>query len=674
MWKPTLLVFGALTFAFPSVAPAQVSASNRLCDPAYENCRTPLLELIRNETVGIDVGFWFMEDSRYAYELVKKRQAGVPVRVIIDARAFTSYGYAAAAAPVTTMKDAGIPIRQKTGTAGLFHFKMMLFAGQNVVQFSGANYSAEAFVPYVPYENYVDEVIMFSSEPGIVNSFKTAFDDVWTDVSTGSQRFADYANIAGTPVRHYPTFPIDPELQFSPWTSFASRSIARYKTEGTGIDAIMYRITDRRHTDQMIAAVGRGVPVRLISEPDQYRSTGKYWHSWNIDRMYAAGVQIRHRKHAGQSHEKLTILHRDRSTGLPMTILGSSNWTSASDIGQQHEHNRFTSEPWIYNWARSHFNRKWNNAGPAPETQPFVPLPPDTPGNRQPVNGAVDQPTSVTLRWHAGYWAHKYDVYVGTSPTGMTKVLADRELGPSAGSSDLKAWTLTGLAAGTTYYWKIVSRTMANLEKTGATWSFRTAGTGGGTTTQPPPSSSCGALPSGWAARDIGGVAAAGTSCYGGGTFTIEGSGADIWGSADEFRFVYRTMSGDGYIIARVASLEHVDSWTKAGVMMRASLAADSPHASFFVSPGKGLAFQRRTTAGGSTVHTSGGGGSPPAWVGILRKGNVFSAYTSTNGSSWTHLASHTISMGSTIYVGIPVTSHRDGVLATATVTGVSVD
>ena len=152
----------------------------------------------------------------------------------------------------------------------------------------------------------------------------------------------------------------------------------------------------------MIAAVARGVPVRLISEPEQYRSEGKYWHSWNIDRMHMAGVQVRHRKHAGQNHEKLTILHRHASTGLPMTILGSSNWTSASDASQ-HEHNRFTSEWWIYNWSRAHFNRKWNNTGPVDETQPFVPLSPDTPVNKLSANGAADQPATVTLKWYAGY-------------------------------------------------------------------------------------------------------------------------------------------------------------------------------------------------------------------------------------------------------------------------------
>ncbi len=423
----------------------------------------------------------------------------------------------------------------------------------------------------------------------------------------------------------------------------------------------------------MIAAVARGVPVRLISEPEQYRSEGKYWHSWNIDRMYMAGVQVRHRRHAGQTHEKLTILHRHGSTGLPMTILGSSNWTSASDASQ-HEHNRFSTQPWIYQWARSHFNRKWNNTGPVAETEPFVPLPPNIPSNRAPANGAVDQPTSVTLRWHAGYWAHKYDVYLGTSTSNMARVLADRELGPSASASDLKAWTVTGLASGTTYYWRVVSRTMANLERTGATWSFRTNGSGGVTPLPPPSSCSGSTLPSGWSAGDIGAVAAAGTSCYSEGTFTIRGSGADIWGSTDEFRFVYRTMSGDGSIIAHVASLENVDPWTKSGVMMRASLAANAAHASFFVSPGKGLAFQRRATTGGTTTHTSAGSGSPPAWVGLVRSGNTVGAYTSTNGSSWTLVASQTISLGSTIYVGIPVTSHRDGTLATATVTNVSVN
>jgi hypothetical protein len=42
---------------------------------------------------------------------------------------------------------------------------MMLFAGQGIVEFTGANYSPTAFVPQVPYVDYEDETIYFSDDP-----------------------------------------------------------------------------------------------------------------------------------------------------------------------------------------------------------------------------------------------------------------------------------------------------------------------------------------------------------------------------------------------------------------------------------------------------------------------------------------------------------------------------
>ena len=473
-WLGLIRLIPVLAAALLATATPAAAQYNRLCDPAYENCRTPLIQLIRNETVGIDVGFWFMEDTRYATELIEKWKAGVPVRVVMDTQAISQFGYSGAAIPLKMLRDAGIPMREKTGSSGIFHFKTMIFAGQNVVEFSGANYSGEAFVYSTPYSNYIDEVIVFSDEPSIVNSFKTRYDDIWTDITTGSQKFTNYANITGPLVRHYPTYPIDPELQFSPWTGFASRSVSRYRAETVAnngrIDAIMFRITDRRHSDEMIAAIGRGVPVRLITEQEQYRDPLRPWHSWNTDRMYMAGVQVRFRGHAGLSHEKLTVLHGQR-----MAIIGSSNWTSASDKSQ-HEHNLFTTKPWVYDWSVDHFNRKWNNTGPSPETEPFVPLPPDAPIVKQPLDGAQNQALTVTLKWNGGLWAHKYDVYFGTNPASLTKIVNDQEFGPSESASDLVTWTVSGLSESTTYYWKVVSRTMANMEKSGSVWSFRTTG------------------------------------------------------------------------------------------------------------------------------------------------------------------------------------------------------
>jgi phosphatidylserine/phosphatidylglycerophosphate/cardiolipin synthase-like enzyme len=70
----------------PSIA-TRAQASETLCDPSFQNCRDLLLTLIQNETVGIDVAFWFMQDARYEAAIVKRSQAGVPVRILIDPRA-----------------------------------------------------------------------------------------------------------------------------------------------------------------------------------------------------------------------------------------------------------------------------------------------------------------------------------------------------------------------------------------------------------------------------------------------------------------------------------------------------------------------------------------------------------------------------------------------------------
>jgi hypothetical protein len=55
----------------------------------------------------------------------------------------------------------------------------------------------------------------------------------------------------------------------------------------------------------------------------------------------------------------------------------------------------------------------------------------------------------------------------------------------------------------------------------------------------------------------------------------------------------------------------------------------------------------------------------------VTRTGATFTAYQSSNGSTWTRIGSVTMNMVSTIYVGVAVTSHNDGVLATGTFTNV---
>jgi hypothetical protein len=173
-------------------------------------------------------------------------------------------------------------------------------------------------------------------------------------------------------------------------------------------------------------------------------------------------------------------------------------------------------------------------------------------------------------------------------------------------------------------------------------------------------------LPDGWSSLDIGAVGAAGSATGNAGSFTVTGAGADIWGSADAFRFVYTTLTGDGSIVTQVTAVQDVANWTKAGVMMRETLAPGSRQAFMLVSAAKGLAFQRRLTTNGLSTNTSGAMAAAPYFVKLTRTGNVFAASSSTDGLTWTTVGSATIAMAATIEVGLAVSSHVAGALATA--------
>ncbi|HWN94856.1 MAG TPA: pectate lyase, partial [Methylomirabilota bacterium] len=74
----------------------------------------------------------------------------------------------------------------------------------------------------------------------------------------------------------------------------------------------------------------------------------------------------------------------------------------------------------------------------------------------------------------------------------------------------------------------------------------------------------------------------------------------------------------------------------------------------------------------GSTSSTSGGSGKAPYWVRLVRSGNTFTAYKSSNGTTWTTVSTHTISMNANTYIGLAVTSRRDGTLNTSRFDNVS--
>ncbi len=161
------------------------------------------------------------------------------------------------------------------------------------------------------------------------------------------------------------------------------------------------------------------------------------------------------------------------------------------------------------------------------------------------------------------------------------------------------------------------------------------------------------------------------------GTFTMTGSGADIWTvndvEADEFHFAYKTLTGPGTISAKVQSVENTNNWAKAGVMIRESLNPNSAHATMVVTPGSGVSFQRRPGTDATSVDTTTAGIVAPQWVKIERDiaGNFTASY-SADGSSWTVQGTENIQMGSNVYIGLALTSHDAALTCQAVFTNVT--
>jgi len=176
-------------------------------------------------------------------------------------------------------------------------------------------------------------------------------------------------------------------------------------------------------------------------------------------------------------------------------------------------------------------------------------------------------------------------------------------------------------------------------------------------------------IPSPWVRADVGSVNPAGSAFYNptGSQFINNGAGADIYGTADAFSYIYQTVTGDVTITAKVESISNTNAWAKSGVMIRGSVNSNAMDAFMALTPSNGSTFQIRTSDGGSTTTTESGGIAAPYWVKVQRSGSTFSGYMSADGANWTQVGSATtISMASSVQIGLASTSHADGTLCSA--------
>jgi hypothetical protein len=145
----------------------------------------------------------------------------------------------------------------------------------------------------------------------------------------------------------------------------------------------------------------------------------------------------------------------------------------------------------------------------------------------------------------------------------------------------------------------------------------------------------------------------------------MRAAGAGIGGAADAFHYMYQPLNGDGSITAHVVSIDGQNPF--AGLMIRQSLDPSSANVALGLTP-SGLSLQSRADTGGDTTT----GGSDPAatagyWIRLVRQGNVFTAFDSVDGVTWTQVGDPiVVDMTSNVYIGLALTGNDDTQLATA--------
>jgi hypothetical protein len=148
-------------------------------------------------------------------------------------------------------------------------------------------------------------------------------------------------------------------------------------------------------------------------------------------------------------------------------------------------------------------------------------------------------------------------------------------------------------------------------------------------------------------------------------TFFLDGAGADIWGTADAFGFLFRPVIDEAEIVARVVIQTSTDPFAKAGVMLRASVDPGSPGAILDVKPDGGLEFMVRLVAGEDMVFVAGGPAAVSMpWLKMVRAGGQLTAFQSADGRNWVAIGSFDAGpLPRDLFAGLAVTSHDPAVL-----------
>ena len=102
--------------------------------------------------------------------------------------------------------------------------------------------------------------------------------------------------------------------------------------------------------------------------------------------------------------------------------------------------------------------------------------------------------------------------------------------------------------------------------------------------------------------------------------------------------------------------------------MVAASTSTGTPYAALMITPSNGLCLQSNYY-----ISQCFGSYTLPIWLRLSLSGDIVTAYTSVNGTTWTELGTATITLSNGADMGMFVTSHSSSTLSTATFDNVTV-
>jgi phosphatidylserine/phosphatidylglycerophosphate/cardiolipin synthase-like enzyme len=262
----------------------------------------------------LDVALYNLQLTDAAQALVKARDRGVKVRVIID----YDHVFPAAGKEIKYLIDSGMDLRvmKGRGGSGSMHNKYAIFDG-TALQMGSANWTS--FAESSCYEN-----MMFVYDAPIIRGYQENFEWMWNQGRSPS--------IAASPIPKAGPLPADPDPSvdfngtmfpkyiFSPRGGTEAAIVKAVDAAGSSVDVAMFTLTSAPIMDALLRAASRGLKVRLTLHAGSKFPFYKQTVSKKIALKFLEG-----RMEKGLMHNKFAVLD-DK-----MLINGSFNWSDTAE-------------------------------------------------------------------------------------------------------------------------------------------------------------------------------------------------------------------------------------------------------------------------------------------------------------------------------------------------------